>query len=102
MSAENAVPKAWSSGTWIRDSDVACQQETETAQVRRRFYVVMWIIYVSIVGLSTLVAIIRFAMGEDGSLHHFISTTSNYLVLVRTGPQACSYLCSIVWIVFIV
>lgn len=61
--------------------------------MRRRFYQVMWVTYVSIVGLSTLVAALRFVTGEDGTLHHFISTTSNHLVLV--GSQRL-YLCSFV------
>ena len=52
------------------------------AQVRHTFYIAMWLLYVAIVGLSTLVAIIRYAVGEEGSLHHFISMVSNHLVLV--------------------
>ncbi len=59
------------------------EQASEVARVRQRFYQVMWLTYVAIVGLSTLVASLRFAMGEDGSLHHFLSTTSSHLVLVR-------------------
>ena len=53
------------------------------AQIRHKFYVAMWLLYVAIVGLSTLVAIIRYAIGEEGSLHHFISMVSNHLVLVK-------------------
>ena len=60
--------------------------------MRRRFYQCMWLLYVTIVGLSALVASLRFAMGEDGTLHHFISTTSNHLVLVTSHNMllACS------------
>ena len=51
--------------------------------MRRSFYMVMWLLYMAIVGLSILVATVRYAIGDDGSLHHFISMTSNHLVLVR-------------------
>ncbi len=57
-------------------------QANEISRVRRRFYISMWSLYCSIVGISTLVAVVRFLLGEDGTLHHFISTTSNHLVLV--------------------
>ncbi len=58
--------------------------------MRRRFYMTMWLLYIAIVGLSTLVAAIRYAIGDDGSLHHFISMTSNHLVLVRHTQYAAS------------
>ena len=51
--------------------------------MRHKFYMVMWLLYMAIVGLSILVATVRHAIGDDGSLHHFISMTSNHLVLVR-------------------
>ena len=57
-------------------------QANETARVRQNFYICMWCLYCSVVGISTIVAVVRFVLGEDGSLHHFISTTSNHLVLV--------------------
>ena len=57
-------------------------QATEVARMRRKYYLIMWLLYMAIVGISTLVAIIRYAIGDDGSLHHFISMTSNHLVLV--------------------
>ena len=53
------------------------------AQVRHKFYIAVWLLYVTIVGLSTLVAIIRYAVGEEGTLHHIISMVSNHLVLVN-------------------
>ena len=56
--------------------------------MRCKFYLIMWLLYMAIVGISTLVAIIRYAIGDDGSLHHFISMTSNHLVLV-----SCLSLC---------
>ena len=52
------------------------------AEVRNKFYVAMWLLYIAIVGLSILVAVIRYAVGKEGSLHHFISMISNHLVLV--------------------
>ena len=57
-------------------------QVTEVAWMRRKFYMAMWLLYMAIVGISTLVAVIRYSIGDDGSLHHFISMTSNHLVLV--------------------
>ena len=50
------------------------------ANKRFVFFVAMWITYVTIVLTSTAVATIRFLMHEDGSLHVFITTTSNHLV----------------------
>ena len=58
-------------------------QGTEVAKMRRKFYMAMWLLYMAIVGLSILVATVRYGIGDDGSLHHFISMTSNHLVLVR-------------------
>ncbi len=60
------------------------------ARMRRQFYMTMWLLYIAIVGVSTLVAATRYAIGDDGSLHHFISMTSNHLVLVRHDPSAAS------------
>lgn len=54
--------------------------------MRHKFYMVMWLLYMAIVGLSVLVATLRYAVGDDGSLHHFISMTSNHLVLVDPMP----------------
>ena len=51
----------------------------------------MLAIYVSIIGGSTLVAMIRFSLGEDGSLHQFISTTSNHLVVARISASLLSW-----------
>lgn len=45
----------------------------------------------SIVSTSVLVALIRFASGEDGSLHHFIATTSNHLVFARISASLISW-----------
>ena len=85
---------AWPSLVLLEETTFSCElmgrstrrashvQANEIARVRRRFYICMWSAYCSIVGISTLVAIVRFLLGEDGSLHHFISTTSNHLVLV--------------------
>ena len=58
--------------------------------MRRQFYMTMWLLYIAIVGLSTLVAAVRYAIGDDGSLHHFISMTSNHLVLVRHTLNAAT------------
>ena len=55
-------------------------QASEVANKRFVFFVAMWITYVTIVLTSTAVATIRFLMHEDGSLHVFITTTSNHLV----------------------
>lgn len=65
-------------------------QATEVGRMRRRSYQTMWLLYVAIVGISTLVAIIRYAIGDDGSLHHFISMTSNHLVLVSCPSLGAS------------
>lgn len=77
-------------------------QANEIMQVRRRFYICMWLVYCGIVGISTLVAAIRFLLGEDGTLHHFISTTSNHLVLVsHLSVKISISICptqSIVWL----
>ena len=65
-------------------------QASEVANKRFVFFVAMWITYVTIVLTSTAVATIRFLMHEDGSLHVFITTTSNHLVsllqLSAPGP----------------
>lgn len=57
-------------------------QAARVAQMRHKFYRAMWLLYMAIVGVSTLVAVTRYAVGDDGSLHHLISMTSNHLVLV--------------------
>ncbi len=65
-------------------------QASEVANKRFVFFVAMWITYVTIVLTSTAVATIRFLMHEDGSLHVFITTTSNHLVsLVQLPALAC-------------
>ena len=48
-------------------------------------------VYIAIIGGSTLVAMVRFSLGEDGSLHHFISTTSNHLVVARIAASLLSW-----------
>ena len=58
--------------------------------MRRKFFMRMWLLYMAIVGISTIVAVIRYAIGDDGSLHHFISMTSNHLVLVRPMQYAAN------------
>lgn len=65
-------------------------QATEVARMRRKYYLIMWLLYMAIVGISTLVAIIRYAIGDDGSLHHFISMTSSHLVLVSCPSLGAS------------
>ena len=74
----------------------ACQrpdlvQNSEMSVKRLAFLKQMFSIYIAIVGSSTLVAVIRFSLGEDGSLHHFIATTSNHLVLARISASLLSW-----------
>ncbi|KAK9816875.1 hypothetical protein WJX72_006410 [[Myrmecia] bisecta] len=66
-------------------------EASAVAARRYHFFCCMWLIYVTIVGTSTLVAVVRFAMGEDGTLHHFIATTSNHLVLARISASLISW-----------
>ena len=58
---------------------------------RLSFLKYMLAVYIAIIGGSTLVAMIRFSFGEDGSLHHFISTTSNHLVVARISASLLSW-----------
>jgi len=58
---------------------------------RLQFLKRMLAIYVSIICGSILIAIIRFSLNEDGSLHHFIATTSNHLVLARISASLLSW-----------
>ena len=51
----------------------------------------MWSIYVTIVTISTTVACIRFALGDEGTLHNFITTTSNHLVVARISASLISW-----------
>lgn len=51
----------------------------------------MLALYVSIISGSVLVAAIRFSLNDDGSLHHFIATTSNHLVLARISASLLSW-----------
>lgn len=66
-------------------------QGNEMTDTRLRFLKRMLAIYFAIVGGSTLIAVTRFSLGEDGSLHHFISTTSNHLVLARISASLLSW-----------
>jgi hypothetical protein len=66
-------------------------QVNEMTLKRLQFLKRMLAIYVSIIGGSTLVAVIRFSLNEDGSLHHFIATTSNHLVLARISASLLSW-----------
>ena len=51
----------------------------------------MWSVYVSIVTVSTAVACIRFMLHEAGTLHVFITTTSNHLVVARISASLISW-----------
>ena len=51
----------------------------------------MWLAYTGIVVASLLVAIVRFALHEDQSLHTFITTNSNHLVLARISASLISW-----------
>ena len=70
-------------------------QASEVANKRFVFFVAMWITYVTIVLTSTAVATIRFLMHEDGSLHVFITTTSNHLESL--GADACHGMLLLHW-----
>ncbi|DBA95256.1 TPA: hypothetical protein ACH3X3_013150 [Trebouxia sp. C0006] len=66
-------------------------QASEVAKKRYYFFCVMWSVYVSIVTISISVACIRFVLGESGSLHSFITTTSNHLVVARISASLISW-----------
>ena len=60
-------------------------------QVRVRFLKSMLMIYVSIVAVSTLVAIVRFSLLQHRILHQLIATISNHLVLARISASLLSW-----------
>ena len=66
-------------------------QASEVAKKRYYFFCAMWCVYVSIVTISISVACIRFVLGESGSLHSFITTTSNHLVVARISASLISW-----------
>lgn len=74
----------------LRQSDFVWQ-DSEMTNKRLSFLKHMLSVYIAIIGGSTLVAMVRFSLGEDGSLHNFISTTSNHLVVARISASLLSW-----------